>query len=233
MRVFPILKLAPFIGLTAWAQVQVGVWTDKPAYQAGEVIQVTVTAYNPTVDTMDLYFSTGCQQSCVIDTFDFKNHVTCAAIVTMQRIPPLDAFLWPSLKYPFPNSGWPVLAPGPHTVVGEVLGYGLSDTLLIMVTSTTSVSSSGPVPMRFSLGPSFPNPFNGETTIPFTVSESQRLVLSIYSSTGQLVRTLLDEMLSAGNHQFRANLAGLPSGTYWCSLKVGEKRQTQRLVLIR
>jgi hypothetical protein len=87
--------------------------------------------------------------------------------------------------------------------------------------------------MRFSLGASYPNPFNGETTIPFTLAESGKVVLSIYSPTGQLVKTLLDEVLLPGGHHIRANLGSLSSGTYWCSLRVGEKRQTQRLVLMK
>lgn len=36
----------------------------------------------------------------------------------------------------------------------------------------------------------FPNPFNPETWIPFSLSESERVIIRIYNSTGRLVRTL-------------------------------------------
>jgi hypothetical protein len=233
MRAFLVLLVIVCPAHTCEAQIQVGVWTDKSTYSYGDTVKVTVTAFNPTADTINLFFPSSCQASYIIDTFDLSHYVYCAAVLTMRRIPPHDFIQWSPIKYPFYHSYWPILAPGPHTVLGEVLGYAFSDTLLISVKPLTSVVQLDPIPFGFALGPSYPNPFNGETTIPFSISTPNRVIVSICNSLGQRIQVLLDESLSPGSHEVHANLSDLSSGMYWCVLQVGGRRQTQRLVLTK
>ncbi len=62
------------------------------------------------------------------------------------------------------------------------------------------------LPLVFSLGVNYPNPFNPETTIPFAVPEEAIFLpvrLSIYNISGQLVRQLLDGEVSAGQYKLQ------------------------------
>jgi len=231
----PFLTIALTIGFSfvARSQIQVGVWTDKPVYRFGDTVAITVTAYNPTADTVSLYFSDACQNNCIIDTFNFHDYLGYAGVESIRPIPPYSTFRWPSVNYPFYNSGWPLLAPGTHYVIGEVFKHGFSDTLLIIVESTTEVSQHISHPASFLLGTNYPNPFNGETTIPFSLSTSRRVTISLYNAIGQLVRMSLDETLPAGSHQIRVNISDLSSGVYWCCMQVGGQRQTSRLMLTK
>jgi serine protease AprX len=110
----------------------------------------------------------------------------------------------------------------------------------------TSVEEEpGSVPFQFSLGQSYPNPFNPTTTIPFTVHGSQftvhrhiRTTLKIYNIRGQLVRTLLDEEKEPGEYSVSWNGKDergkeVASGLYFYQLIAGDKKITKRMVLLK
>ncbi len=89
----------------------------------------------------------------------------------------------------------------------------------------------------------YPNPFNPETWIPYQLSEDSQVSVSIYDTTGQLVRTLSLGFQSAGfyNSQGRAaywdgrNAVGerVASGIYFYQLTTPSFEQTRRLVIVK
>ncbi len=89
----------------------------------------------------------------------------------------------------------------------------------------------------------YPNPFNPETWIPYQLSEDSPVSVSIYDTTGQLVRTLSLGFQSAGfyNSQERAaywdgrNALGerVASGIYFYQLTTPSFQQTRRLVIVK
>ena len=216
-----------------FGQIQVGVWTDKPVYRYGDTIAITVTAFNPTKDTISLLFSSACQSNYIIDNFNFYDNIGCAAVLTFRWVPPHGTVTWNFLKYPLYNSGWPFLSLGAHVVLGQVIGYVTSDTLLIFVTSTTSATDKSLTETSFQLAQNYPNPFNGLTTVSFTISTAGRVDITLYNSIGQKIRKLLDDYRSAGTYTIRADLNDFPSGVYWCRLQVGQKSQTTKLILAK
>jgi endonuclease I len=67
----------------------------------------------------------------------------------------------------------------------------------------------------------FPNPFNPNTTIDFSLTRSGPVRVEIYAIDGKLVRTLLSDDRQAGSHQVRWDGTGntgsrVPSGAYFC-----------------
>jgi len=89
----------------------------------------------------------------------------------------------------------------------------------------------------------YPNPFNPETWIPYQLSEDSPVSISIYDTTGQLVRTLSLGFQSAGfyNSQGRAaywdgrNALGerVASGIYFYQLTTPSFQQTRRFVIVK
>ena len=89
----------------------------------------------------------------------------------------------------------------------------------------------------------YPNPFNPETWIPYQLSEDTSVSISIYDTTGKLVRTLSLGFQSAGfyNSQGRAaywdgrNALGerVASGIYFYQLTTPSFQQTRRLVIVK
>ena len=89
----------------------------------------------------------------------------------------------------------------------------------------------------------YPNPFNPETWIPYQLSQDSAVSISIYDTTGKLVRTLSLGFQSAGfyNSQGRAaywdgrNALGerVASGIYFYQLTTPSFQQTRRLVIVK
>ena len=98
-------------------------------------------------------------------------------------------------------------------------------------------------PTQNQLLQNYPNPFNPETWIPYQLSEDSQVSISIYDTTGQLVRTLSLGFQSAGfyNSQGRAaywdgrNALGerVASGIYFYQLTTPAFQQTRRLVIVK
>ena len=98
-------------------------------------------------------------------------------------------------------------------------------------------------PEKTQLLANYPNPFNPETWIPYQLSEDSPVSISIYDTTGKLVRTLSLGFQSAGfyNSQGRAaywdgrNALGerVASGVYFYQLTTPSFQQTRRLAIVK
>ncbi len=91
---------------------------------------------------------------------------------------------------------------------------------------------------KFELFDNYPNPFNPETNIKFTLPKGAEVKLEIYNMTGQLVRTLVSGNLPAGYHRFRwdgTNNAGTKaaSGMYIYRIKAAGFSAAKRMLLIK
>ncbi|MBM3287834.1 MAG: T9SS type A sorting domain-containing protein, partial [Candidatus Eisenbacteria bacterium] len=86
------------------------------------------------------------------------------------------------------------------------------------------------------IGANAPNPFEGETRIPFTLSEAGPTVLAIYDLQGREIRRLWDGPLDARTHAVTWDgLDGLgrevSSGVYLCRLLAHGRSVTRKIVL--
>ncbi|MBL0061516.1 MAG: S8 family peptidase [bacterium] len=108
----------------------------------------------------------------------------------------------------------------------------------VQVTATTS-SDAAPrsdytIPAEFTLGNPFPNPFNNVVQIPFEVSQSRELSLSIYNVMGQKIATLVNnEKLEAGAHRVTWQADQVASGVYLIQLTNGSRALTQKILLVK
>jgi len=110
------------------------------------------------------------------------------------------------------------------TIDLSVLGYGSfvvpgSKTELIPL--ITSIENSGEPVREFELSQNFPNPFNPETHIKFTLPETGNVTLKVYDVLGNEVLTLLNGERNYGTYSVAFNPAqnGLASGIYIYELK--------------
>ena len=90
----------------------------------------------------------------------------------------------------------------------------------------------------FELKQNYPNPFNPSTTINFRLPSDERVVLKVYNSRGQLVKTLIDRKYSAGTHSVAwdgTNDHGksVASGVYLYRIKAGKYTKSVKMNLVR
>ncbi len=95
-----------------------------------------------------------------------------------------------------------------------------------------AVQAAEELPEAFALFGAYPNPFNPQTTIRFSVPESAQVRLLVYDVLGRQVRVLVDGTREAGTHEVVFEASGLPSGTYLVRLvtPAGSFVQTMQLV---
>ncbi len=84
----------------------------------------------------------------------------------------------------------------------------------------------------------FPNPFNPQTTIAFSLPNAQKVQARIFNLNGQQVRLLANGNFSAGKVKLfwngkNNNNSTLPSGIYILSLQIGSIQITRKIVLLR
>jgi hypothetical protein len=84
----------------------------------------------------------------------------------------------------------------------------------------------------------YPNPFSNNTNISFTLSQSQKVCISIFNINGKLITTLADAQMEAGTHQLTWNArnengSAVIAGTYLLKLQAGSYADTKKLVILK
>ncbi|MCG8607451.1 S8 family serine peptidase, partial [bacterium] len=101
-----------------------------------------------------------------------------------------------------------------------------------------SFDGSNLVPDSYALKPNYPNPFNPSTTIEYDLPNNEHVILAVYNTLGQLVRTLVDAEQPAGGHRINwdgTNQGGRPvsTGVYFYSLRTENFSKTLKMILMR
>jgi len=102
----------------------------------------------------------------------------------------------------------------------------------------TQDDMNGIVAPEFSLKQNYPNPFNPTTTITYSLPEATKMRLDIYNLKGQLVKTLVNDEVSAGLHSVvwnskDMNNAAVASGVYFYRISSPNKTQTRKMLLMK
>lgn len=87
------------------------------------------------------------------------------------------------------------------------------------------------VPMDFSLGQNFPNPFNPATTIEYTIPAKGFVSLSVSDILGRNIKTLIYEQQEAGKYRVSFNSMNVSSGIYFYSLTWRDQTLVKKCIL--
>ena len=114
----------------------------------------------------------------------------------------------------------------------------IDDVRLLAAMAATAVTDEQPRPVEFALGTAYPNPFNSSTVIPFRLSDSGEVTLTVYNLTGQRVTRLVDGPYAGGGHAVTWAGTddadrGVASGVYFYRLQSGSRVETRKLLLLR
>ena len=120
----------------------------------------------------------------------------------------------------------------------KVRGSGLLDNILLSQSTYLSKPAQPTLteelrPESFSLGQNSPNPFNGSTTISFTLPEQSHITLDIYNITGQKVAELISETRGVGTYSEVWHPGNLASGTYFMVLNTSRVMLKRKMLYIK
>lgn len=89
------------------------------------------------------------------------------------------------------------------------------------------------VPDKFNLSQNYPNPFNPVTKINFSIPVSGLTTLKVYDVLGNLIYSLVDGNLNAGNYSYDFDASDLSSGVYYYRLTSGSFTDVKKLTVIK
>jgi hypothetical protein len=93
-------------------------------------------------------------------------------------------------------------------------------------------------PQAYGLKQNYPNPFNPTTRISFDLPKSGHVLLRVFNINGQVVRTLIDEVMLSGSHVVEWNGTNeqnrpVASGTYFYQMKSRGFVSSRKMILLR
>jgi len=111
-------------------------------------------------------------------------------------------------------------------------GYSLYE--IEIYGATLNIIITNELPGRFVLYNNYPNPFNPNTTIGFTLAEKGYATLKVFNILGQEIAVLFNGIAEAGRVYEKNFLASrLPSGIYLAVLESGGRRSSKPMVLMK
>ena len=99
-------------------------------------------------------------------------------------------------------------------------------------TAVENIQKSGSFQIK-----AFPNPFQNQTSIVFSLNSKSQVQINIYDLNGRHILALADKSLEAGEHRFiwsGLNTSGnkvLP-GTYYVQFTINKQIQTHKILLV-
>ena len=93
--------------------------------------------------------------------------------------------------------------------------------------------SSDLIPDKTEIISAYPNPFNPSTKINFNINKNQDVELLIYDIQGNVVQSLINQKLEAGNHSIKWSPYNISSGVYILSLNTPSTKISSKLLYIK
>jgi hypothetical protein len=117
-------------------------------------------------------------------------------------------------------------------------GWTIDNIRIITGTATDTDDNVAGIAPNPALYPNFPNPFNPETTLRFSLPKAETVSLEIFNLKGQKVRSYSNMQLSSGDHSIVWNATddkgnSLPSGIYMYRLNAGNYSRSRKMILMK
>lgn len=100
-------------------------------------------------------------------------------------------------------------------------------------TNAPDAGSRFALPLAFALYDAFPNPFNNQTALAFSLTKSARVSLKLFDTQGREIQTLSDRHFTAGIHSVQIDGKDLAGGVYFVKMKSGNFEATRKIALLK
>jgi hypothetical protein len=107
--------------------------------------------------------------------------------------------------------------------------FGLYDPdILVGITPVQNTVAS-----EYKLYNNYPNPFNPETNIRYSIPKKDFVSIKVYNSIGKEVSSFVNKIQEAGVYEIKFNANNLTSGVYYYKLMTNEFNDTQKMILLK
>ena len=127
-----------------------------------------------------------------------------------------------------------------YSFVDENINAGTYIYSLIQIDYDGTRNNLGKVEIQFDnfisnyfLNQNFPNPFNPDTRIKYSVPYTSDVSIIIYDMLGRELRTLVNEQKLPGNYEVQFDGTGLSSGAYYYVMRSSNFINTKKLILLK
>lgn len=151
------------------------------------------------------------------------NHYLLDLIAKTKSAGGLGVFYWEPECY-----NWQGYNMGAWDPVNKEPTAALDAFLGIQVTGVTNLKNISSYSFNI-----YPNPFNPNTTIEYTLPVASNTTVIIYDSLGKEITKLVDGYKDAGTHRVTWSAKDEASGVYLCRIKSGNFFETKKITLIK
>ena len=88
-------------------------------------------------------------------------------------------------------------------------------------------------PDIISLGAAYPNPFNPTTSLQLQVGNAGHVTMNVYNVMGQVVETLVNNTMDAGNYNITWDATNFSSGMYVVKAETVNGMASQKVMLVK
>jgi len=117
---------------------------------------------------------------------------------------------------------------------GSVYGYSIYE-FEVYYQTISNLHEDENLPFNFSLSNNYPNPFNPETTIEYSIPKAANVELKVYDVLGREIATLVNEYKQAGKYHSQFSIINyqLSSGVYFYRLSTEGYTLVKKMLLLK
>ncbi len=115
---------------------------------------------------------------------------------------------------------------------GHAVGPFIMASLEIDGAATAIRETQNVIPKTISLS-NYPNPFNPQTQIVYSLTKQQRVKLTVFNLLGQEIETLVDQVQPFGKYTIHFDASHLPSGVYIYTLHTDSDVVSRKMVYLK
>lgn len=145
---------------------------------------------------------------------------------------------WEELTFDFSAAAATGVEYGRVVLFPDFGGLGVDDWFfddvrLDGVPAPSAVKSEPSKASSFLMASNYPNPFNPQTLIEYTLPKSTPVSLTVYDAAGKQVSVLVSENQNAGTYTVPFDGSNLANGIYFYRLEAGNEIVTHKMVLTK
>lgn len=133
------------------------------------------------------------------------------------------------------NRGADTVVTGKNSIAILPAPYGKASSGAIIAVGSCApeVLAGAGMPKSIALGHGRPNPFSETSKLNFSVPAEERVVIALFNSLGEQIKTIVDEVMKPGEYTVNVSANSLPSGSYYVRMQSGSEVITRNLKISR